>query len=71
MFYCEDCLWEGEKLKLCTNLSQGTEVKYYECCPKCRSDNISIFRNSKEGIITTIKRHIKGIEKAIEKLEKE
>ena len=70
MYYCENCSWEGKELKKLVNLDRK-QIEEFEGCPQCHSDNISILEaTEKEKIITTIKRHLKGIEKAVEKLEK-
>ena len=71
MYYCEACGWEGKELKDLVNLDRK-EVEEFKGCPNCHSDDISILdATEKEKIITIIKRHLRGIEKAVEKLERE
>lgn len=71
MYYCEECSWEGKKLKEYTDLSRK-EISYYKGCPNCSSDNISVLdKTKKEELILQAKRHLRGLERTIEKLEKD
>ena len=64
MYYCKKCDWEGKNLKQLVNLDKK-EIEYFEGCPKCHSDDISVLNNPKEELTKIIKRHLKGIEKAV------
>ena len=73
MYHCEECIWEGKVLKEYTDLSKKREVNFYSGCPICSSDNISIIDEPKNNIKTLIlqaKRHLRGLEKTLERLEK-